>query len=142
MMKTSTQRARFAALRAVAELARRSDADIWSLLAYADEVRLSAGDRVAQEGRLCSQLVVVIDGTLRNRFHQVVPGETVGWDAMWERSTNAATVTAETDARLLVMSHDQFRAVKALVGPGLVRANDGCRRSPSSEREVRSSLAS
>jgi CRP-like cAMP-binding protein len=141
-MKTFTQRARFAALRAVAELTPRSDADIWSLLAYADEVRLLAGDRVAQEGRLCSELVVVIEGTLRNRSHLVVPGETVGWDAMWERSVNPATVVAESDARLLVMSHDQFRAVKALVGPGLVRANDGCQRSPSSEREVRSSLAS
>jgi len=141
-MKTSTQWARFAALRAVAELAPRPDADIWSLLAYTDEVRLRAGDEVAQEGRLCSELVVVIEGTLRNRSEQVVPGETVGWVEMWERSNNPATVTAETDTRLLVMSHDQFRAVKALVGPGLVRADGGCRRSPSSEREVRSLLAS
>jgi CRP-like cAMP-binding protein len=141
-MKTSTQRARFAALRAVAELAPGSDADISSLLAYADEVRLRAGDIVAQEGQLCSELVVVIEGTLRTRSHKVVPGEAVGWYEMWERSTNPATVTAESDARLLVMSHDQFRAVKGLVGPGLVRADDGCRRSPSSEREVRSLLAS
>ena len=141
-MKTSTERSRFAALRAVAELAPRSDADIWSLLPYTDEVRLLAGDSVSQEGRLCSELVVVIEGTLCNRSHQVVAGETVGWDEMWERSTNPATVTAETDARLLVMSHDQFRAVKALVGPGFVRAEDGCRRSPSSEREARSLLAS
>lgn len=141
-MKTSTQRERFAALRAVAELAPRSDADIWSLLAYADEVRLRAGERVAQEGRLCSELVVVIEGTLRNRSHLVAPGETLGWEEMWERSPNPATVTAETDARLLVMSHDQFRAVKALVGPGLVRAVEPCLRSPSSEPEVRSSLAS
>jgi CRP-like cAMP-binding protein len=141
-MRTLIQRARYAALRAVAELEACSDADIWSLLAYADEVRLCAGDRVAQEGRYCTELVVVMEGTLSGRSRRVGPGETIGWTAMWERSTNPVTVTAESDARLLVMSHDQFRAVKALVGPGLVRPNDGCLRSPSSEREVQSSLAS
>ena len=141
-MKTATQRARFAALRAVAELAPCSDADVWALLVYADEVRLRAGDRVAQEGRYCTELAVVIEGTLSRRSYRVGPGETIGWNAMWERSTNPATVTAESDARLLVMSHDQFRAVKALVGPGLVRPDDACLRSLSSEREVQSSLAS
>lgn len=141
-MKTPTQRARFAALRAVAELAPFSDADIWSLLAHADEVRLRAGDRVAQEGRYCTELVVVIQGALRSASHIVGPGETAGWHAMWERSPNPTTVTAETDARLLVMSHDQFRAVKALVGPGLVRSVEQCPRLPSSEREGQASLAS
>jgi CRP-like cAMP-binding protein len=141
-MKTSGQRARFAALRAVAELAPCSDADVWSLLVYADEVRLFAGDRVAQGGRSCTELAVVIEGTLCSRSRLLGPGATVGWDEMWERSTNRTTVTAETDARLLVMSHDQFRAVKALVDPGLVRPLEQCPKSPSSEREVQSSLAS
>ena len=141
-MKTSIQRARFAALRSAAELALCSDAEIWSLLTHADEVRLFAGDVVAQEGRYCNELVIVMEGTLCSGPKLVGPGQAVGWRAMWERSTNPATVTAETDARLLVMSHDQFRAVKALVGPGLVWAVDACLRSPSSEREARSSLAS
>jgi CRP-like cAMP-binding protein len=141
-MKTYTQRARFAALRAVAELAPCSDADIRSLLAYSDEVRLFAGERVAQEGRYCTELIVVIEGTLCGRSHLVGPGETIGWVEMWDRSTHPATVTAETDARLLVMSHDQFRAVKALVGPGPSRSVGQCPRSPSSELQVRSSLAS
>jgi cyclic nucleotide-binding protein len=141
-MRTSTQRERFAALRAVDELEPCTDSEIWSLLTHADEVRLFAGDGVAQEGRYCTELVVVIEGALCSGSHLVGPGMTVGWGEMWERSLNPATVTAETDARLLVMSHDQFRAVKALVGPGLVRPNDGCLRSPSSEREVQSLLAS
>ena len=121
-MRTSKQRERFASLRAVAELKPCDDSEIWSLLTHADEVRLCAGDVVAQEGRQCNQLVIVMEGTLCSGPHVVEPGETVGWNEMWERSTNPATVTAETDARLLVMSHDQFRAVKALVGPGLVKA--------------------
>ena len=141
-MKTSTQRARFAALRAAAELSGCSDAELWSLLTHADEVCVPAGDRVAEGGGYCSQLVIVMEGNLRARSRLAGPGDVYGWEAMWERSTNPATVTAETDARLLVMSHDQFRAVKALVDPGVVWANDACLRSPSSEREARSSLAS
>jgi CRP-like cAMP-binding protein len=121
-MKTYAQGGRFAALRAAAELAACSDADIRSLLAYSDEVRMCAGDSVAQEGRYCAELVVVIEGTLCSGSHLVGPGGTIGWDEMWERSTNPTTVTAETDARLLVMSHEQFRAVKALVGPGPARS--------------------
>jgi len=141
-MKTSGQQERFVALRGVAELAPCSDAEIWSLLTYADEVRLSVGDTVAEEGRYCTELVVVIEGTLCAKRQVVGPGETVGWGAMWERSTNPVAVKAETDARVLVMSHDQFRAVKALVGPGLVGTVEPCLRSPSLEREARSSLAS
>ena len=141
-MKTSTQRARFAALRAARELKTCSDAELWSLLTHTDEVRLRAGDSVVEEGRYCSELVIVIEGKLRAKRQVVGPGESYGWNAMWERSTNPVSVTAETDARLLVMSHDQFRAVKALVEPGLVGAVEECRRSPSSEREAPSSLAS
>jgi hypothetical protein len=141
-MRTPTQRERFAALRTVAELEACTDSEIWTLLTHADEVRLFAGDEVAQEGRYCAELVIVMEGALCSGPHIVGPGKTVGWGEMWERSLNPATVTAETDARLLVMSHDQFRAVKALVGPGLVRPVQQCPRSPSSEREVQSSLAS
>ena len=60
-MRTSTQRERFAALRAVAELEPCTDSEIWSLLTNADEVRLCAGDGVAQQGRYCMELVVVIE---------------------------------------------------------------------------------
>jgi hypothetical protein len=141
-MRTCPQRERFATLRVVAELAPCTDSEIWSLLTHADEVSLFAGDGVAQEGRYCNELVIVMEGALCSGSHLVGPGETVGWQEMWERSTNPATVTAETDARLLVMSHDQFRSVKGLVGPGLTKAVERCPRSPSSGREVPSSLAS
>jgi CRP-like cAMP-binding protein len=141
-MRTPEQRERFAALRAVAALELCTDSEIWSLLTHTDEVRLFAGDGIAQEGLYCNELVIVMEGTLCSGAHLVGPGDTIGWEAMWDRSTNPATVTAETDARLLVMSHDQFRAVKALVDPGPVRSVEQCPRSRSSEREVRSLLAS
>ena len=117
-MRSPSARDRFDALRAVRELASCSNDDVWSLVAYADEVSLRAGERLAYEGRLCTEFLVVIDGTLRARSDLMRQGDSWGWDAMWERSTNPATVVAETDARVLVMSHAQFRAVKALAGPG------------------------
>src|ERR1700682_4249699 len=112
-------RARFSALRAVRELASCSDKEIWSLLKYTDEVRLGAGDEVAHEGTPATECVVVMEGRLRARscgaLELLGSGSGCGWHAMWERSANRATVTVEVDARLLVMSHEQFRAVKALV---------------------------
>ena len=114
-MRSASVRERFDALRAVRELASCSDDDVWSLVAYADEVSLRAGERVAYEGRLCTEFLVVIDGTLRSRSDVIGHGDSSGWNAMWERSANPATVVAQTNARVLVMSHAQFRAVKALV---------------------------
>ena len=112
-------RARFAALRAVRQLLACTDREIWSLLRYADEVRLADGDAVAKEGRPATELIVVIEGRLRAASRGVStllgPGDSCGWDAMWERSPNRATVTVDRDARLLVMSHEQFRAVKGVV---------------------------
>jgi CRP-like cAMP-binding protein len=111
-------RARFTALRAIRELASCSDKDIWSLLRYADEIRVPRGCQLAQQGRPCSEFVAVIEGALRAGSQVLGPGDSSGWDAMWERLPNRATITAECDVRLLVMSHEQFRAVKALVNYG------------------------
>ena len=131
MKATDSARARFGALRALRELASCSDREIWSLLRYADEVRVVAGDEVAHEGKLSTEFVVVIQGVLRacsrDASQLLGPGSSYGWNAMWERSTNRATVTVESDARLLVMSHEQFRSIKAVAlqeapehnGPGL-----------------------
>jgi CRP-like cAMP-binding protein len=120
-MRVASREERFAALRAVRELATCSDDEVRSLLAYAEEAQLFAGERIAHEGRLCTELMVVIDGTLRMRSLLIGPGGSCGWDSMWERSANRATVVAESDARVLVMSHAQFRAVKAIVGRDALR---------------------
>ena len=110
---------RFAALRAMRELAGCSDRVVRSLLASADELRLPAGAGVAQAGRYCSELVLVMEGTLRaissGTAQRLGPGDSLGWAAMWDRSVNQATVIAETDVRLLVIGHAQFRAFKACV---------------------------
>jgi CRP-like cAMP-binding protein len=113
---------RFAALRATKELGSCSDQELQSLLGYADEVKVAAGTPVAQEGRYCTEFVVVMEGTLSagtNGSHRrLTTGDSYGWRPMWERSVNDTTLVAETDARLLVMGHEQFRAVKGIAGSG------------------------
>ena len=114
-MRSADSGERFGALRATRELAGCTDEAVRSLLVYTDEANVFAGERLAHEGHFCTELIVVVDGTLRARSSVIGPGGTYGWDAMWERSTNRATLVAETDARVLVMSRAQFRAVKAMV---------------------------
>lgn len=110
---------RLQALRSTAELAHCSSSQLRSLLRYVDEVAVPAGIRVAVEGRPCRQFLIVTEGRLRTdslhgQSHTLRAGDCWGWDAMWERSLNDATVVAESDARLLVMGHAQFRAAKAV----------------------------
>lgn len=109
---------RFAALRAMPELADTSDKDLWSLVSSADELRLPAGASVAEAGRYCSELIVVMQGTLRaisnGTARRIGLGDSLGWMAMWDRTLNEATVVAESDVRLLVVGHAQFRAFKAV----------------------------
>jgi len=110
---------RFAALRAIRELADCSDKEIWSLLTFVDEIRLPAGSVVAQAGRYCTELLVVVEGTLRAMSNGTAdhfgPGDSMGWAAMWDRSLNAEAVVAESDVCLLVSGHAQFRAFKAVL---------------------------
>jgi CRP-like cAMP-binding protein len=99
------------------------DRQLEGLLPYFDEVTLPAGTLVACEGMPCAEFVVVMRGRLQATApcagsRTLVAGDTFGWEAMWEREANSATVVVEADAQLLVMSHSQFRAVKALVHPG------------------------
>ena len=122
MKAASAGETRFAALRATAQLASYPDKRLEKLLPYFDEVTLPAGSQVAEEGERCSQFVVVMCGRLQAtehgaRSHSLVAGDSVGWKAMWERTSNEASVVVAIDAKLLVMSHAQFRAVKAIVEP-------------------------
>jgi CRP-like cAMP-binding protein len=108
-------------LRGTRELASCKARDLEALLPYFDEVALPAGTAVAAEGLRCTEFVVVMDGRLKVRSNGVErrllrAGDSLGWSAMWERGWNEATVVVEEAARLLVMSHAQFRAVKSIAG--------------------------
>ena len=106
-------------LRATPELAFYPDRELETLLPHFDEVTLPAGTVVAREGEKASAFVVVMQGRLKattrsDRTRTLIAGDSFGWKAMWERDSNTATVVVEEDARLLVMSHAQFRAAKCV----------------------------
>ncbi len=112
-------RERLRALQATEELSRFSNAQLQSLLPYVDELSVAAGEPLAMEGRLCHQFLVVVSGALetcrQGRAGRLGPGQTFGWQAMHDRGLNDASVSAGCTAQLLVMSHEQFRAVEGLV---------------------------
>jgi CRP-like cAMP-binding protein len=84
---------------------------------FFDEVEVRAGELIAAEGAPCHQLIVVVDGRLEARecagTRQLRAGDAYGWAAMERRGPSEGTVLAMTSARLLVMSHAQFRAASA-----------------------------
>jgi len=88
----------------------------------ADEVDVKAGKRLTTQGRpgdtfyilLDGEADVVVDGKPRRTLKT---GDFFGEISMLDRGLASATVTTTKDARLLVMSHAQFRdAVKASDG--------------------------
>jgi CRP-like cAMP-binding protein len=105
-----------------------------------------AGTRIAVRGETCNQFVIVAAGRLRacstdDGRRSLVPGDTAGWAAMWEMTANEATVVAETEARILVMGHAQFRAVKAIVKrPATVLADHRLFRAPMSAGNAHESM--
>lgn len=114
-----SNRDRLRILRMTKELEGCNDAQLEALLPFFDEVVVPSGTRLAQEGRLCHQFLIVASGQLetcrQGRPGKLASGDTFGWTAMYEHGWCDATVTAASSARLLVMGHGQFRAVKAVV---------------------------
>ena len=100
-------------LRSVPELVGLRDA-----ARHFDEVRVAAGEMLAEEGALCHHYLIVAEGTLqtqrRGQTGELGPGDSFGFSAMRGRGVNPAGVVALTEARVLVMSHAQFRAAEPL----------------------------
>jgi CRP-like cAMP-binding protein len=104
---------RMGVMRSSGHFAAWPDDALAGALGFFDEVRVPAGERLATEGTLCHEFVIVAEGLLEARSSSLLsklgPGDSFGWSAMTARGRNEATVVAATDAVLLVMSHEQFR---------------------------------
>lgn len=96
-----------------------SDRELEFVASRADEVDAKAGTRLTTQGRsgdsfyvlLSGEADVQIDGEQRATMKT---GDFFGEISMLDRGLASATVTTTTEARLLVMSHAQFRdAIKA-----------------------------
>jgi CRP-like cAMP-binding protein len=114
-----SNRDRLRILSSTKELSALSRARLSALLPFVDEIHVSAGTCLAQEGRLCDLYLIVANGEIetcrQGRKGRLEPGDTAGWNAMHNRGRHDATLLAATNARLLVMGHSQFRAIRALV---------------------------
>lgn len=96
-----------------------SDRELEFVASRADEVDAKAGTKLTTQGRsgdsfyvlLSGEADVEIDGEHRPTMKT---GDFFGEISMLDRGLASATVTTTTEARLLVMSHAQFRdAIKA-----------------------------
>jgi CRP-like cAMP-binding protein len=87
-----------------------------------DEVSVKAGHKLITQGSPGDSFYVLLEGEahvdVKGKPRRTMrPGDFFGEISMLDRGLASATVTAKTDARLLVMSHAQFRdAIKASDG--------------------------
>ena len=105
------------------------DAALQDLSMLVDEVRVPAGTVLAEQGRLCHELVIVASGVLETCGSRRTPrlfgrASTLGWEAMQNRGVHDATVRAATTATLLVMSHLQFGTAAAIAGENRCATSD------------------
>lgn len=84
-----------------------------------DEVDAPAGKRLTTQGQPGDTFYVLLDGEAEVEIdgkprRTMKAGDFFGEISMLDRGLGTATITTTTDARLLVMSHAQFRdAIKA-----------------------------
>jgi CRP/FNR family transcriptional regulator, cyclic AMP receptor protein len=107
------------ALRAVSLFAECSRHELEFLVTRTDEVEVEAGRTLITQGSLGDTFYLLLDGeaTVEVDGHQRPPlgaGSFFGEISMLDRGSATATVVTTTPARLMVMSHAQFRdAIKA-----------------------------
>ena len=88
----------------------------------ADEVEVRPGKKLTTQGRPGDSFYILLDGEAYvdvdgKPRRTLKAGDFFGEISMLDRGLASATVTAKTDARLLVMSHAQFRdAIKGSDG--------------------------
>jgi CRP/FNR family cyclic AMP-dependent transcriptional regulator len=88
----------------------------------ADEVDAKAGQTLITQGRPGDSFYILLDGEasvdVKGKPRRTLKaGDFFGEISMLDRGLASATVTCKTDARLMVMSHAQFRdAIKASDG--------------------------
>jgi CRP-like cAMP-binding protein len=110
------------ALKRVPLFSNLSKSELDFVATRADEVETKAGKKLTTQGRpgdsfyilLGGEAYVDVDGKPRRTLKS---GDFFGEISMLDRGLASATVTTKTDAKLLVMSHAQFRdAIKGSDG--------------------------
>src|SRR2546425_10874478 len=102
------------ALRQVPLFARCTSRDLEFVASRTDEVEVPAGRQLVQQGRPADTFYVLLEGEADLEVDgkprpSLKPGDFFGEISMLDRGPATATVVTRTPARLMVMSHAQFR---------------------------------
>ncbi|MCP9486495.1 MAG: cyclic nucleotide-binding domain-containing protein [Gaiellaceae bacterium MAG52_C11] len=103
-------------IRKVPLFAHCSRGEIAEVASIADEIDVSAGKELTQEGDRGREFFVLLEGAAdvrRNgrKLNALGPGDFFGEIALVSRSPRTATVTTTEDSRLLVVTATSFRAL-------------------------------
>jgi CRP-like cAMP-binding protein len=110
------------ALRQVPLFARCTSQELEFVASRTDEVEVPAGRLLVQQGRPADTFYVLLEGEAELEVDgkprpTLKPGDFFGEISMLDRGPATATVVTRTPARLMVMSHAQFRdAIKGSEG--------------------------
>jgi CRP/FNR family cyclic AMP-dependent transcriptional regulator len=91
-----------------------------------DEVSVAAGRQLTRQGHESDSLYVLLDGEVDvvvdgKKRTTLKAGDFFGEISMLDRGVGTATVTTRTPARMMVMSHSQFRDAIKTSDPLLVK---------------------
>ena len=89
---------------------------------YADEVDVTAGTKLAQEGRLAYEFFAIQDGTAEvtregTKIAELGPGDFFGEIGLLGGELRVASVTATSPMRLVVLTGAQLRAIESRMAP-------------------------
>jgi CRP/FNR family cyclic AMP-dependent transcriptional regulator len=125
MVRFSRKADKAEALGGVPMFAGLSKKDLSVLASHVDEVSVAAGAVLAEQGRRGHQLSLIVEGEARvarngRKLATLGPGDVVGEMSLIDNFEATATVTATTDATLLVMHGRDFDQVLD-ASPGFAR---------------------
>ena len=118
--------AKLKALSQVPLFADCSQRELAFIASRTDEVPVGAGRQLTRQGRPSNAFYVILDGEAEveidgNKRGTMKKGDFFGEISMLDRGNATATVTTRTPAKLMVMSHAQFRDVVKTSDPILVK---------------------
>jgi len=103
-------------LRSVALFSACSNKDLEKVAKATDEIEMTAGTMIMDQGRLGREAFVIVDGEVivkRNnrKVATLGPGSVVGELSLLDKGPRTATVVCETDCTLLVIDQRRFMGV-------------------------------
>jgi CRP/FNR family transcriptional regulator, cyclic AMP receptor protein len=116
-LRRTSKNAKMDLLRGLSLFSACSDRELSRIASLADEIDAPQGKVLIREGEPGREFFVVVDGRARatvgerTRVAPLGPGSSFGEISLLDQGLRSATVTAETDMRLLVLDSRSFSAL-------------------------------